>query len=404
MEFDEVLKIRPLKKGINDSDPNDLDLSIFSIGGEEIDYNNLPQTIDIVLASEVIGTVSFNSSVDITFSIVERSSNIISFPYTIKNSNGFEGTAVQFIEVEGTSTNENSPEAYNDVYTIQQGSFREIEPLTRHKDDSDPNDLDLSIIKIGNEEITGSAQTISVNHGVISIDENSTMVFTPDPVFFGTLSFTYTIANSNNLTDVGLTTIIVDKNNDSSSAPRATDDLYNIEKNETVKLNPLETGTSDSTPDGSEIVLTFINGEEVLEENREIEVPNGKVVINDLDDINFIPNTDFIGDVVFSYEISNYNGETDTGVQKINVVDNNALSLNEYLNNDFTLYPNPAKDKLSIKIDSEINLIEIYTLLGKKVLQSKAQQEIDISQLSSAVYFIKVYTQEGAGIKKFIKI
>jgi hypothetical protein len=201
-----------------------------------------------------------------------------------------------------------------------------------------------------------------------------------------------------------LTTIIVDKNNDSSSAPRATDDLYNIQKNETVKLNPLETGTSDSTPDGSEIVLTFINGEEVLEENREIEVPNGKVVINDIDDINFIPNTDFIGDVVFSYEISNYNGETDTGIQQINVVDNNALSLNEYLNNDFTLYPNPAKDKLSIKIDSEINLIEIYTLLGKKVLQSKAQQEIDISQLSNAVYFIKVYTQEGAGIKKFIKI
>jgi hypothetical protein len=402
MEEEEVLKIRPLKKGINDSDPNDLDLRIFSIAGEEVDYDNLPQTINVTIANNIVGVVNFNTVNNILFT--PSITGTITFPYVIKNTNDLSATANQIIEVIPLPEGANDPEAVNDYYTMEEGEVLKLRPLKKGINDSDPNDLDLSIIKIGNEEITGSAQTISVNNGVVSIDENNIIVFTPNPVFFGTLSFPYTIANSNNLTDVGLTTIIVDKNNDSSSAPRATDDLYNIQKNETVKLNPLETGTSDSTPDGSEIVLTFINGEEVLEENREIEVPNGKVVINDIDDINFIPNTDFIGDVVFSYEISNYNGETDTGVQQINVVDNNALSLNEYLNNDFTLYPNPAKDKLSIKIDSEINLIEIYTLLGKKVLQSKAQQEIDISQLSNAVYFIKVYTQKGAGIKKFIKI
>ncbi|MFC4739233.1 T9SS type A sorting domain-containing protein [Flavobacterium ponti] len=72
----------------------------------------------------------------------------------------------------------------------------------------------------------------------------------------------------------------------------------------------------------------------------------------------------------------------------------------------FTLYPNPVKDVLSFqsKGNVTINSIEIYNTLGQIVLAvPNAISTVDVSNLQSGNYFVKVNTNFGVSNTKFIK-
>jgi hypothetical protein len=67
------------------------------------------------------------------------------------------------------------------------------------------------------------------------------------------------------------------------------------------------------------------------------------------------------------------------------------------------LFPNPAKNQITLKINSSINNIEILDSRGRLVLVSK-QKTIDISSLSSGIYFLKAVTESGSLFTdKFVK-
>ena len=72
-----------------------------------------------------------------------------------------------------------------------------------------------------------------------------------------------------------------------------------------------------------------------------------------------------------------------------------------------TIYPNPAKDKIFIKSDLQINNIEIYDIAGRTVETSLQQpnsvKTINISSLPQGVYMVKVYTNEGVAVRKIVK-
>jgi hypothetical protein len=72
----------------------------------------------------------------------------------------------------------------------------------------------------------------------------------------------------------------------------------------------------------------------------------------------------------------------------------------------FTLYPNPAKDVLNIqaKQDVTINSVEIYNQLGQIVMATtNAINSVDVSNLASGTYFVKVNTEKGSANAKFVK-
>ena len=72
----------------------------------------------------------------------------------------------------------------------------------------------------------------------------------------------------------------------------------------------------------------------------------------------------------------------------------------------FTLYPNPVKDVLNFqsKDNTTINSIEIYNTLGQVVLAiPNAISTVDVSNLQSGNYFVKVNTDLGVSNTKFIK-
>ena len=81
------------------------------------------------------------------------------------------------------------------------------------------------------------------------------------------------------------------------------------------------------------------------------------------------------------------------------------LSTNDFNTNklSFTIYPNPVQDNLYITVEGELTLVEVYSILGTKVLSSK-QATVNVSALTSGVYFLRVETQKGAiATKRFIK-
>jgi aminopeptidase N len=87
---------------------------------------------------------------------------------------------------------------------------------------------------------------------------------------------------------------------------------------------------------------------------------------------------------------------------------NNTVVLNTESQNLITenvlLFPNPVDDFLSIKTSNNItiNKVIIYSVLGKKVLESP-KTEINLSKLNTGIYILKVDTDSGIIRKKIIK-
>jgi len=81
--------------------------------------------------------------------------------------------------------------------------------------------------------------------------------------------------------------------------------------------------------------------------------------------------------------------------EEMNVSDLNA--------NTFNIYPNPVKDSLSIQLNEKIDNIEIYSVTGQKVKSIQNAKQIQLAELASGTYIIKVAANGKVYTKKFIK-
>jgi len=80
------------------------------------------------------------------------------------------------------------------------------------------------------------------------------------------------------------------------------------------------------------------------------------------------------------------------------------LSIADESRLDFKVYPNPVNDLINIDSEFPINNVEIYSVLGKKLLSTSVNlNRIDISNLNKGIYFIKVYSSNNVGIKRVVK-
>ena len=58
---------------------------------------------------------------------------------------------------------------------------------------------------------------------------------------------------------------------------------------------------------------------------------------------------------------------------------------------------------IEVKTDLKYNSISIIDVTGKTVLQIDSEAKIDVSHLTTGIYFIKVMGKENTVIKKFVK-
>jgi hypothetical protein len=81
-----------------------------------------------------------------------------------------------------------------------------------------------------------------------------------------------------------------------------------------------------------------------------------------------------------------------------------SLENNELLG--FSMYPNPATDRLNISAKETIQNADIFNVLGKKVMSvnvNDTKTSINISSLASGIYLVKYNVGNTTGTAKFIK-
>jgi hypothetical protein len=82
------------------------------------------------------------------------------------------------------------------------------------------------------------------------------------------------------------------------------------------------------------------------------------------------------------------------------------LSVEENILEDkVSLYPNPVTDVLKINLATGITVesTELYSITGKLIYSGTNDKTIDVSNLNSGIYMLKISTDNGQVIKKIIK-
>ena len=73
----------------------------------------------------------------------------------------------------------------------------------------------------------------------------------------------------------------------------------------------------------------------------------------------------------------------------------------------FNIYPNPVNDKLYIETETEIEEVVVYDIFGRhQVTETPSHQgnvTVDVADMKSGVYFVKVVTANGEAVQRFIK-
>jgi chitodextrinase len=101
------------------------------------------------------------------------------------------------------------------------------------------------------------------------------------------------------------------------------------------------------------------------------------------------------GDGNFSEWTSAITATTTTGIES-------------WLSNSMSLYPNPAKEYVDIRVDGELNvkMMEVYDVYGKLINTVNVidnPTRINVSGLANGMYFVRVTTEEGVVTKTFVK-
>ena len=131
------------------------------------------------------------------------------------------------------------------------------------------------------------------------------------------------------------------------------------------------------------------------------------LVVNEFflsDPYNYVFNNSFTylfreeGEIIF-LDITNANGDVATFFTT-------TLSNTAFERIELSIYPNPTSNLLHIEASqTDVSTVEIFDVQGKRVMQVSPANlsEIDVSQLTNGMYFLKVSTSDGELTRKFVK-
>lgn len=118
------------------------------------------------------------------------------------------------------------------------------------------------------------------------------------------------------------------------------------------------------------------------------------------------PYMEFLPEGEYTLVVTDANGCTVSG----SVVVNGVVLTSDYLQ-DFRVYPNPTSSILLIYLNSvESYQIEVRDFQGHRLpvsfrSQTKSSVELDVRELKTGFYFVKLYLEDGSSlVRKFVKI
>ena len=133
---------------------------------------------------------------------------------------------------------------------------------------------------------------------------------------------------------------------------------------------------------------------------------NNELVLNNTTELSysFTSSDDmFFVEVVALYE----NDKTSVGVAKKYAHGENIIEHNDL---QCSVYPNPVNDRLYIETLTQtltqtqtVEIFDIYGRRQKSIVNSQRSTVIDLSELKSGIYFVKINTEKGNIVKRIIK-
>ncbi|MDQ3070214.1 MAG: Ig-like domain-containing protein, partial [Acidobacteriota bacterium] len=231
---------------------------------------------------------------------------IDTFSYSI--ADGFGGTATASVTINVVNQ---APIAVNDARTVRPGQAVSINVLTN---DSDP-DNSPDVFPSGPDPMTVTSHT-QPSRGTITQSPNGTFTYTSSltpPVYLGTDSFTYTIADSYGGSATATVTITI-----VNSPPVAVDDAATTRPGQAVTIAVLTQGTPDSDPDSDTLTVT-----------GSTTPSNGTRVQNVNNTFTYTPALTFTGTDSFTYTISDGFGGTSTATVRITVVNRPPVAVDD---------------------------------------------------------------------------
>ena len=248
----------------NDEDPEDDPLSVESV------------------TQGIHGTVTNNGS-SVVYSPNPDFHGTDAFTYTISDGNGGTDTATVTVTIDPIN---DPPIAQVDSATTDEDAPVTIDVLGN---DEDPEDDSLAV-----QSITQGT------HGTV-MNNASNVVYSPNPDFHGSDTFSYTVTDGNGGTDTATVTVTVDPIND---PPIADPDSAATDEDTPVTIGVLG---NDEDPEGDPLsVLSVTQG------------AHGTVAM-DGPNVVYTPNLDFHGSDSFSYTVTDGKGGTDDAVVTVTV-------------------------------------------------------------------------------------
>jgi len=109
--------------------------------------------------------------------------------------------------------------------------------------------------------------------------------------------------------------------------------------------------------------------------------------------------------VIYVRSLSSIDENTEVFYDNISLQLTSSLSTKNVLASKFRIYPNPAKDILTIESNNiQVESVRIFSLLGKEVFRQNGlvSREVNISNLSSGMYILKIATNSGSLSQKIV--
>jgi Ca2+-binding RTX toxin-like protein len=225
------------------------------------------------------GTVEILANGDFTYTPLADFNGADSFEYTVEDGNGGSDTGTVSLTVNSIN---DAPVGTGDAVTTDEDTPIIVDVL------NNDNDADLDSIEI--QSVTDGT------HGVVVINADETVTYTPDENWNGSDSFTYTVSDGNGGTDTVTVDVTVNAVND---APSVNTSAGSVEEDSMLTFTSDMLDVADIDNAAGELLITL----EVLPSNGVLYHDGVALSINDT-----VTHQDIIDGLVTFEPDENYNG------------------------------------------------------------------------------------------------
>jgi len=281
-----------------DSDPDGDPISVSAVGGSGAGVGQ-------AVAGSNGGTFTINADGTYAFNpgtafddLAAGATRVTTVTYTITDGQGGFSTATVTVTVTGLN---DAPVAVADSFTTNEDTSVTFDVRAN---DSDVDGGTLSVTAInGTAIVTGGS--VAVTGGVVTLNADGRLTFTPTADYNGRPTFTYTISDGQGGTASATVTGTV---NPVQDPPVAANDSFTTNEDTAVTF---DVRANDSDVDGDALAVIQINGSNIAS-GGSVAVTGGSVRLNADGTLTFTPSANYNGNPSFSYTISDGHGGTAT--------------------------------------------------------------------------------------------